>query len=294
MTATKKKAGAVVALLTVLVAAAVMVASTASAAGQPIVIGWAFDSKGAMAPFDGPALAAAQIRVGQVNARGGVKGTPAQDRHLRHAGQQAGDREVVCREADRRQGRRHLHDVRRRLRRARRAGSDQRRQAHRRPVHRHRPDGPEALRAEGPAGVLVRQRRAGRGLGHGAVRVRQGLEDGGARNGHGDRVLQGRREGVQGAVHAARRQDRRGGELPVARQHEPAERDHAAQRQEGRRDRDGDRRCVRRAAADPGGPPLARQQHADAQLVGRRRHVLGHEGADGVELLLRHVRLDLR
>jgi branched-chain amino acid transport system substrate-binding protein len=76
VTATKKKAGAVVALLTVLVAAAVMVASTASAAGQPIVIGWAFDSKGAMAPFDGPALAAAQIRVNQWNAKGGVKGRP--------------------------------------------------------------------------------------------------------------------------------------------------------------------------------------------------------------------------
>lgn len=76
MTATKKRAGAVIALLTVVVVAAVMVASTASAAGQPIVIGWAFDSKGAMAPFDGPALAAAQIRVGQVNARGGVKGRP--------------------------------------------------------------------------------------------------------------------------------------------------------------------------------------------------------------------------
>lgn len=76
MIATRKKAGATVALLTVVVAAAVMVASTASAAGQPIVIGWAFDSNGAMAPFDGPALAAAKIRVGQVNARGGVKGRP--------------------------------------------------------------------------------------------------------------------------------------------------------------------------------------------------------------------------
>lgn len=76
MTATKKRAGAVVALLTVVVATAIMVASTASAASNPIVIGWAFDSKGAMAPFDGPALAAAQIRVGQVNARGGVKGRP--------------------------------------------------------------------------------------------------------------------------------------------------------------------------------------------------------------------------
>ena len=32
-------------------------------AAAPIVIGWAFDSKGNMAPFDGPALAAAKIRV---------------------------------------------------------------------------------------------------------------------------------------------------------------------------------------------------------------------------------------
>ena len=48
----------------------------AKAAGAPITIGWAFDSKGAMAPFDGPALAAAQIRVKQVNAKGGVNGRP--------------------------------------------------------------------------------------------------------------------------------------------------------------------------------------------------------------------------
>lgn len=70
----KKRTGAFAALLAVLVAGAVMAASSATAAGKPIVIGWAFDSKGAMAPFDGPALAAAQIRVKQWNARGGVKG----------------------------------------------------------------------------------------------------------------------------------------------------------------------------------------------------------------------------
>jgi len=51
-------------------------ASAASTAAQPITIGWAFDSKGAMAPFDGPALAAARLRVKQVNARGGVGGRP--------------------------------------------------------------------------------------------------------------------------------------------------------------------------------------------------------------------------
>jgi branched-chain amino acid transport system substrate-binding protein len=45
-------------------------------AAAPIVIGWAYDSKGNMAPFDNPALAAARIRVNQVNARGGVNGRP--------------------------------------------------------------------------------------------------------------------------------------------------------------------------------------------------------------------------
>ena len=43
-----------------------------SAAPKPIVIGWAFDSSGAMAPFDNPALAAAKLRVAYWNAKGGV------------------------------------------------------------------------------------------------------------------------------------------------------------------------------------------------------------------------------
>jgi len=47
-------------------------------AKAPIIIGWAFDSKGAMAPFDNPALAAAQLRVAQVNAKGGVNGRKLQ------------------------------------------------------------------------------------------------------------------------------------------------------------------------------------------------------------------------
>src|SRR3978361_165148 len=64
-------------------AAALILAATAAArthatSASPIVIGWAFDSKGAMAPFDGPALAAAQVRVKQLNAKGGVGGRPLQ------------------------------------------------------------------------------------------------------------------------------------------------------------------------------------------------------------------------
>lgn len=61
-----------------LVLAATAVARTQARNASPIVIGWAFDSKGAMAPFDNPALAAAQVRVKQVNARGGVGGRPLQ------------------------------------------------------------------------------------------------------------------------------------------------------------------------------------------------------------------------
>ena len=64
-----------IALLAV-VAAGLVLAATAAArtSASPIVIGWAHDSTGPMAPFDGPALAAAQIRVKQINAAGGVSG----------------------------------------------------------------------------------------------------------------------------------------------------------------------------------------------------------------------------
>ena len=40
----------------------------------PITIGWAYDSSGQMAPFDGPALAAAKIRAEEINGDGGVDG----------------------------------------------------------------------------------------------------------------------------------------------------------------------------------------------------------------------------
>jgi len=44
----------------------------ATSAKKPIVIGWAFDRAGQMAPFDDPALAAAKIRIAQINKKGGV------------------------------------------------------------------------------------------------------------------------------------------------------------------------------------------------------------------------------
>jgi branched-chain amino acid transport system substrate-binding protein len=54
-----------------LVLAATAAARTHSAAKKgPIVIGWAHDSTGPMAPFDGPALAAAQLEVNKINKKG--------------------------------------------------------------------------------------------------------------------------------------------------------------------------------------------------------------------------------
>jgi ABC-type branched-subunit amino acid transport system substrate-binding protein len=53
-----------------LVFAAAAAARTHSAAKSPIVIGWAHDSTGPMAPFDGPALAAAQLELKKINKTG--------------------------------------------------------------------------------------------------------------------------------------------------------------------------------------------------------------------------------
>ena len=67
--------GALLAVSAVAVAAVgTTVGGSTTTAKAPIVIGWAFDGKGNMAPFDGPALAAATIRIKQINGRGGVGG----------------------------------------------------------------------------------------------------------------------------------------------------------------------------------------------------------------------------
>ncbi|HET7647620.1 MAG TPA: ABC transporter substrate-binding protein [Gaiellaceae bacterium] len=67
-----------VAAIALVALAATAAAKTNAPKASPITIGWAFDSKGAMAPFDNPALAAAQLRVKQLNARGGVDGRKLQ------------------------------------------------------------------------------------------------------------------------------------------------------------------------------------------------------------------------
>ncbi|HEX3807277.1 MAG TPA: ABC transporter substrate-binding protein, partial [Gaiellaceae bacterium] len=71
---------AVVAVAALVAVVATAAARTTSHKTSPIVIGWAYDGKGSMAPFDDPALAAAQLRVKQINAKGGVDGRQLQIR----------------------------------------------------------------------------------------------------------------------------------------------------------------------------------------------------------------------
>ena len=261
----------------------------------PIVIGWAFDSKGAMAPFDNPALAAAQLRVKAGEREGRRQRPQAPDQDVRHAGQQAGDREGVRAEAARRRRERHLHDVRRRLRRAGRAGGDQPRRARGRTVHRHRPDGPEAVRREGQARVQLRQRRAGRGLGDG--RSTRGARAGGRRRSRPTRSSSTSR--------TSSRRSRRASSSSAAR----SSRTRSYQSLGGNNvqnavsrlnDEKADVIVTSTAGAFGAlstlisGLRSARQRHAGAQLVGRRRQLLAAEEPEGDELLVRHVRLGVR
>jgi branched-chain amino acid transport system substrate-binding protein len=61
--------------VTAVAALAATVGGSATAATRgPIIIGWAYDAKGQMAPFDNPALATARIRIREINAANGVNG----------------------------------------------------------------------------------------------------------------------------------------------------------------------------------------------------------------------------
>src|SRR5213596_3108087 len=65
---------AAAALLALALIGSALAANSARSAKGPIIIGWAFDGNGSMAPFDGPALAAAKLQINAVNAKGGVLG----------------------------------------------------------------------------------------------------------------------------------------------------------------------------------------------------------------------------
>ncbi len=70
--------GLVLGLAAALAALTGTAARGGSAAGKPIVIGWALDLTKQMAPFDGPGLASAQIEIKKINAAGGVGGRQLQ------------------------------------------------------------------------------------------------------------------------------------------------------------------------------------------------------------------------
>jgi branched-chain amino acid transport system substrate-binding protein len=65
---------AAAAVLALALIGSALAAGNGREAKAPIIIGWAFDGNGSMAPFDGPALAAAKLQVNAINAKGGVNG----------------------------------------------------------------------------------------------------------------------------------------------------------------------------------------------------------------------------
>jgi len=70
-----------IALVVVAVGAGLLAATAAArtdtkAAGKPIVIGAVVDLTKSMAPFDAPALLAAQLEIKKINAKGGINGRP--------------------------------------------------------------------------------------------------------------------------------------------------------------------------------------------------------------------------
>jgi branched-chain amino acid transport system substrate-binding protein len=71
---TRRKLAALLVPLAALAVLAVVAAGSASGAAKPIIIGYPTDFTGRMAPFDAPAVAAAQVRIKQINAKGGING----------------------------------------------------------------------------------------------------------------------------------------------------------------------------------------------------------------------------
>jgi branched-chain amino acid transport system substrate-binding protein len=64
----------IVAAAALVLAAAAAARTGSTAAKKPIVIGWDADFSGVMKPFDAPPLAAAELRVAQIDKKGGVMG----------------------------------------------------------------------------------------------------------------------------------------------------------------------------------------------------------------------------
>ena len=262
------------AVLAVVALAATAAAQTRSAHASPIIIGWAYDGSkaGPMAPFDGPALAAATAP-GRAGEREGRRRRPADaDHHLQHAGRQSGDVSKAC--ALKLIGE-HANIIfttcdvdlaapvvqeainRGILAVAPCIGTDQM------GPKRFGPKGKLAFSFGNVAqdeGSAMAQYAWGRGWKTAALAT--------------DNVIVYFKNIT--AAFAVRFKQLGGkivdsGDVPgsgLPRQ-QRRERRQPAQQRQGGRDRDVDRRCVRGARADDHGSADARQQHADPQLVGR-------------------------
>ncbi len=237
-----KRKGALGALLAVVaLGIAVSVSGSASAATSgSITIGWAFDSKGNMSPFDGPALAAAQVRVKQVNARGGVQikiltcdtqnNNPAKAKScaLSLLGQGAN---VIFTTCDVDYATPVVQEAINRgvLAIAPCIGTDQM--------------GPKRFGSKGALAFSFGNVAQDEGSAMAQWAYGKGWRTAGTAHEHAARLLQGRRAGVRGPLQAARRQDRRARDVRDGRQQRAGGRQ-PAERQEGRRVRDRDRRSA--------------------------------------------------
>ncbi len=178
-------------------------------AGPPIVIGAAVDLTKNMAPFDAPAVQAAQIEIKKINAEGGVLGRPLQLKVINDQLDPQKTKQAAL-TADLQRCRDRLGHLRRRLRDAGDPGVPQRQDADDRAVHRHRPDGPLALRrcrASSRSATATRRRTRARRWPQYAFKQRLAVER--RRDRQPARVLQERLQGVHDPLPAARRQDRR-------------------------------------------------------------------------------------
>ena len=244
---------------------------SASAAGKPIVIGWADRRQGQHGPVR---RAGARRRAGRDQAdqrEGRRQRASAADHHLRHAGYNPQKAKSCAREPDR-QGRRHhlqspaTSTTRRRPCRSRSTagmltvapciGTDQM--------------GPKRFGSKGKLAFTSATPRRTRARRWPSTRGSRGWKT--RRRRHRTSCSSTSRTSCKAFND---RFTQLGGKI-VAQESLHARRQHVSnvvtppERREGRRDRDLD--VVRRAAGVRLRAPHARQQHADPQLVGRRRH----------------------
>jgi ABC-type branched-subunit amino acid transport system substrate-binding protein len=269
--------------------------NAASAAKKPIIIGGAVDLSGIMKPFDSAALLAAKLRAAQINAKGGVNGRKLKviqcdTKIVNPPSSQA----KACAQKLLSQGAVALLvtcDVefaapatQEAIKRGKLAlgsciGTDE--------------QGPKRFGSKGRLAFSFGNvaQDEGAAMAEYAVKKKK-WEEGDRRHRQVARLLQGRHRGLQAAFQGARRQGRPRRQLRPGPEPGPGPRQ-PHPRHEGRA---GDRHLddVRRLACARAGPQEPPREHPADELLGRRRHELVPEEPEGHEVLVRHLRIDLR